>query len=1364
MEYKLLYSPEKLSSIKSEKQSSAEEKWEIGNTIENKYEIQEILAEDDKKIIYKVRHCQWNIHLAVRTQLKKEEQARFFSQAERWVNLEKHPNIVSAYYTKTTEDVSRLFVEYVRAKTLVNFRSQANLDVETILDVAIQLGWGMNHAHSKGLLHGDLRPGNIFITDDYKVKISDFRLREEVGTYTPYMAPEQFDENAPLQHTVDMYAYGVVLYEMCLGELPFKLPGKNLQANNIEKYKTVAMTQPPRNPSQVLISIPKEFSQIIMSCISPNPEDRPRDFALINETLTNLYEDFTGFDYPRQEPEHSTLMAIDLNNRALALLDLGEEEKAEQYLQNAVESDPACAGAVINLELLRLRKRKNTIAHLLNQTAALLEADPQVIAYYRAKICLEYGGFLEEALGELEFILHDYPRNKELLNLKSSFLERLGKYEEAISALEMFVNSENSSAKDHFNLGKCYLYLRKFKSAQEAFEKGCELFDTNRALKLGLGLAMAHRGKVKEAQEHFEKMVEEKDDDFWPLLQLAEITSAISKYIKVYGKATQDYTKGKALYDKLWEQGAVPRVKHGYELTHGAPPTTKGTPITDRSNWRYSRSLAGHDKGVHCIAISPDDRFAVAAGDTSQIFVWDIATGKNKKIFETDNERITDVRISHDGHFAISISDGNIVDVWDLIANQRVCQLEGHVSHITCLEMTKTGYIATGSVDKTIRIWDLGGLVCHKVLKGHKDKVLCVAVTPCGKKVFSGGEDHSVGIWNIESGECLGIFEGHKDGVNCIVVSPNGKYAVSASWDQTLRVWDVESCQCLQVLEGHSGIINSVVISADSKKVISAGEDKNILIWNIETGDCINSLEGHAVSVTCLKIGEQTQTIVSGSWDHTIKMWDMDSGECLNSLEGHTDLVNAIAMTKDESYMLSGGDDPVLRVWKDITTEMCPYFKEPPLSYMIESPKLQSFGNILEQRLIGKLFTKAQQHIKEGNVARSFELFREIQEMKEFEKNNRILEVIASTAIQNNFKRNKTRKIWSPRTLSPHKNALSVFATTAENDILAAASYDGSISLWNVEEMKKTDVLKGHSDYITSMDISSNKRFLISGSRDKTIRLWELQTGQCIYSLSGHKHWVEKVKFSDDGRKIISGSRDGTITIWETKSGDVVHNLTNHTDIINNLEIVPQKEQIISTSHDRSIRIWDIETGKCLYTLERHREHVSCIAIVPNSPYIVSGGWDHVLYLWNLQDGSFVRKFSGHSSWINTISVSHDGKTIVSASLDKTIRVWELDTGECRGVLENHQDDVTQILITPDDRFAISASYDNSILVWDIMNCECCDGVSTNNGRITTLIMLEEGRRVLSGTVEGKIGIWEIDWEWEIPYEYEQIADKTANP
>ena len=79
--------------------------------------------------------------------------------------------------------------------------------------------------------------------------------------------------------------------------------------------------------------------------------------------------------------------------------------------------------------------------------------------------------------------------------------------------LETFVNSESSSAKDHFNLGKCYLNLRKFKSAQEAFEKGCELFDSNRALKLGLGLAMAHRGKVKEAQEHFEKMVEEKDDE-----------------------------------------------------------------------------------------------------------------------------------------------------------------------------------------------------------------------------------------------------------------------------------------------------------------------------------------------------------------------------------------------------------------------------------------------------------------------------------------------------------------------------------------------------------------------------------------------------------------------------------------------------------------------------------------------------------------------------------------------------------------------------------------------------------------------------------------------------------------------------------
>ena len=256
MEYLLLNAPEKTSPISSpEKEIASPQKWEVGQIIDHKYEIQDILAKDREKIIHKVRHCQWNIPLAVRSQLDEESQVRFFHQAQRWVELDKHPNVVSAYYVQKIGGVPRLFVEYVKSKTLRQYMDSLEYDIETVIDIAIQICRGLWHAHRKGLLHADLRPNNIFITEENEVKIADFRSRENTIAFSPYMPPECFEPNWPIQQTVDIYAFGVLAYELCAKKLPFKADFKLKDEKAANEFKNIILTQPPQPLGKINIKV-----------------------------------------------------------------------------------------------------------------------------------------------------------------------------------------------------------------------------------------------------------------------------------------------------------------------------------------------------------------------------------------------------------------------------------------------------------------------------------------------------------------------------------------------------------------------------------------------------------------------------------------------------------------------------------------------------------------------------------------------------------------------------------------------------------------------------------------------------------------------------------------------------------------------------------------------------------------------------------------------------------------------------------------------------------------------------------------------------------------------------------------------------
>jgi WD40 repeat protein len=259
--------------------------------------------------------------------------------------------------------------------------------------------------------------------------------------------------------------------------------------------------------------------------------------------------------------------------------------------------------------------------------------------------------------------------------------------------------------------------------------------------------------------------------------------------------------------------------------------------------------------------------------------------------------------------------------------------LVGHSGSVYAVAVTPDGWQAiSGSLDKTLKVWNLETGELRLSLEGHSDAVNAVAVTPDGKQAISGSSDRTLKVWNLETGELRLSLEGHSSFVTAVAVTPDGKQAISGSSDRTLKVWNLETGELCLSLEGHSDEVNAVAVTPDGKQAISGSEDKTLKLWNLETGELCLTLEGHSSLVYAVAVTPDGLQAISGSYDDTLKVWNLETGELRLSLEGHSDAVNAVAVTPDGKQAISGSDDDTLKVWNLETGEVIASFTgESPL-------------------------------------------------------------------------------------------------------------------------------------------------------------------------------------------------------------------------------------------------------------------------------------------------------------------------------------------------------------------------------------------------------------------------------------------------
>ncbi len=841
--------------------------------------------------------------------------ARF--EAERQaLALMDHPNIAKVLDAGATDTGRPYFVmELVRGTRITDYCDQNNLSTGERLKLFVQICHAIQHAHQKGVIHRDIKPSNILVTlhDGVPVpKVIDFGIAKATGQRltdktlftafqqfvgTPaYMSPEQAEMSGlDVDTRSDIYALGVLLYELLTGQTPFQQ--KALVAAGLDEMRRIIREQEPVRPStrlstladperttvakrrgagppQLIHLLRGDLDWIVMKALE-------KDRALRYDTANGLAMDVERFQ--NHEPvvarPHSTVYRV-----------------RKFVRRNRVKvAAAATVGVVLVLgifgstwQAIRATKAEREQSRLREaaQTAQASEAQQRRRAEVQAYVANMR--LLQEAAEE-----NDVGQFRELLQETAS---------NAARGFEWYYWQRQM----HLDLRTLHGHSGGVPSV--AFSPDGQrivtgsLDGTAKAWDAATGKELVtfkgHRAGIKSVA-------------FAPDGQRIA-TGSEDATVKVW-----DSTSGKELLTLRGHRARINSVAFAPDGQRIATASLDGTAkVWDAASGNELLTLKGHTDEVISVAFSPDGR-RIATGSEDHDHtarVWEADSGVQLLVFTGHELAVCSVAFSPDSQRIVTGGWDIWAKVWEAASGKELRSLQGRSGFRSAAFSPDGRRIATGGSDLTVQVWDADSGEERLALKGHNDEVCSVAFSPDGQRLVSGSLDGTAKLWDLGSREKL-LTPGGKL-VYKAAFSHDGQRIATGGEDGTVKVWATASGKELLNFKAHTLRITSVAFSPDGQRIVTSGQrDPTLRVWEAASGRELFTLRGHSDEIFCAAFSPDGRRIVTGSVDQTAKVWEADTGKELFTFRGHGTMINSVAFSPDGQRIVSGGDDTA-KVWE----------------------------------------------------------------------------------------------------------------------------------------------------------------------------------------------------------------------------------------------------------------------------------------------------------------------------------------------------------------------------------------------------------------------------------------------------------------
>jgi len=766
--------------------------------------------------------------------------------------------------------------------------------------------------------------------------------------------------------------------------------------------------------------------------------------------------------------------------------------------------------------------------------------------------------------------------------------------------------------------------------------------------------------------------------------------------------------------------------------------------VWDSQEGKHQCKLEGHWNSVSAIVMSLDGATIVSASFDRTVRVWNAQNGKVLHVLSGHLFPVKLLALSRDGKTVFSGSRANDLRVWDIESGKLKHHLKNrhdYYYNIDALDISTDGKTLFAVSSEGLETWDeqTGEL---KLISEVRSDDLTILIKSPHEMLYvafvSYLNNHVITIWNLKNNKLHHELECQGGPVRILQISQDQRTLLSFTQEKFLQLWDVQSGKLLQTIQHLTPIeIHelTIEISVDASIIILGSKDNTLHVWDMQNRVLRYVLTGQQNPA----ISPDGNIVVSSSENGILHIWDAATGKLRHTLDGHEGQILKILISPDSNAVISGSSDKSLRLWS---------LRDGKLQDIIDDR--WDYESVLMYGVGGRIISISNKHAiqvcnaQNGQCHQEFEIPAEWTEILAISPNshNFVLGYYSSEGYNLQLGDAQTGEM--VQILNALHNKVKAISFSLDGKFIVLSSQDGRLQIWDSQGSE----IIGLDGLTSGAEISPDGRTIVLGSHE-VIQVWDMDGRKLRHTLRGHTQDVKMLVMSSDGNTVISSSEDGIICKWDVKTGRLLHTLAGYAGDVQTLTLSFDGSILISGADDNIIRMWDTVNDVFWDETDDRKDKIYAIMVSTDGSTIFSYSDFGRLGIWNIEGGRLREVEELQISGGTFQTVSADGSVVVFSYGEDKLKIWNRKTGELQDILieRNEQqiaNDIYAVAISPDGNYIAVGFYYGSLRIWDVKMGKLMHHIFGQfDGSVMEVTFSPDGGSIVTGVDDNRILLWE---------------------